>query len=227
MTKSPPSSLLPYPHPSPPQPHPSHPKSIQTALFITNSTFFTTCCHFKTKRCFRKIFRRADGGHIGNKWWPPWKRHTIFISLHLYCVYSNAYYPILRFFLSVVIFKTENMHLNRQSQCWLYTTGKKYGIFFISAIFFLFYGAYRVFLYLIYIPTSRYYFWGVNSHSISKWTAKVQKQLFWSFFFIRRWLEFLLFHCQIAAISVGVFIRESMPSIIVYLPPRLVRSAGY
>ena len=140
MTKSPPSSLLPYPHPSPPQPHPSHPKSIQTALFITNSTFFTTCCHFKTKRCFRKIFRRADGGHIGNKWWPPWKRHTIFISLHLYCVYSNAYYPILRFFLSVVIFTTENMHLNRQSQCWLYTTGKKYGIFFISAIFFYFMG---------------------------------------------------------------------------------------
>ena len=28
----------------------------------------------------------------------------------------------------------------------------------------------RVFLYLIYIPTSRYYFWGVNSHLIAKWS---------------------------------------------------------
>ena len=54
-----------------------------------------------------------------------------------------------------------------------------------------------VYLYLIDIPTNRYNFWGVNSHSLTKWTAKVQKQLFWSFFFIRRWLEFLLSHCQI------------------------------
>ena len=92
--------------------------------------------------------------------------------------------------------------------------------------FFLFCGVSMVIRYLIYIPTSRYYFWGVNSHSIAKWTAKVQKQLFWSFYFIRRWLEFLLFYCQIAAISVRVFIRDIMHKIVVYLPTRLVRSAG-
>ena len=41
-----------------------------------------------------------------------------------------------------------------------YTTGKKYGIFLISSIFLQFCGLCRVFLYLKYIPTSRYYFWG-------------------------------------------------------------------
>ena len=92
--------------------------------------------------------------------------------------------------------------------------------------FFLFCGVCRVYLYLVHIPTRRYYFWGLNSQSIAKWTAKVQKQLFWSFFFIGRWLEFLLSHCQIAAISVRVFIRDLMHNIIVYLPPRLVRLAG-
>ena len=46
-------------------------------------------------------------------------------------------------------------------------------------------------------------FRGVNSHSIAKWTAKVQKQWFWSFCFIRRWLELLFsLYCQIAAICV-------------------------
>ena len=85
----------------------------------------------------------------------------------------------------------------------------------------------EVYLYLTYIPTSRYYFWGVNSHSIAKWTAKVKKQLFCSFFFIRRWLEFLSSHCQIAAIPFCVFIRDSMHNIIAYLQPRLVRSAGH
>ena len=83
-----------------------------------------------------------------------------------------------------------------------------------------------VYLYLIYIPTSRYCFWGVYSHSIAKLTVKVQKQLFRSLFFIRRWLEFLLSHCQIVAISVRVFIRYVMHNSIVHLPPRLVRSVG-
>ena len=32
----------------------------------------------------------------------------------------------------------------------------------------VFCGVCKVFLYLIYIPTSRYYFWGVNSHPIAK-----------------------------------------------------------
>ena len=87
-------------------------------------------------------------------------------------------------------------------------------------------GVCRVYLYLVYIATSRYYFWGNNSKSIAKWTAKVQKQLFWSFLFIRHWLESLLHHCQIAAIFVRVFIRDIMHNITVYLQPRLVRSAG-
>ena len=92
--------------------------------------------------------------------------------------------------------------------------------------FLVFCGVCRVFLYLIYIPRSRYYFGEVNLHSIAEWTAKVQKQLFLSFFFSRHWLEFLLCHCQIAGISVRVLIRYIMHNIIVYLPPRLVRSAG-
>ena len=51
--------------------------------------------------------------------------------------------------------------------------------FFISGIFC---GVCRVYPYiLIYIPTSRYYFWGVNSTSIAKWTAKVQYNYFGSF----------------------------------------------
>ena len=40
----------------------------------------------------------------------------------------------------------------------LYTTGKKYGIFYISAIFFSFLWGVQVFLYLQYIPLSKYYF---------------------------------------------------------------------
>ena len=36
---------------------------------------------------------------------------------------------------------------------WLYTTGKKYGIFFIWAIFVILWCLCVVFLYLIYIPT--------------------------------------------------------------------------
>ena len=45
-------------------------------------------------------------------------------------------------------------------------------------------------------------------------------------FFIRRWLQFLFSHRQIAAITVRVFIKDIMHKIIVYLPPRLVQSAG-
>ena len=47
--------------------------------------------------------------------------------------------------------------------------------------FFVFCWVCKVFIYLIYIHTNRYYFWGVNSYSMAKWTAKVQKSLFWSF----------------------------------------------
>ena len=40
---------------------------------------------------------------------------------------------------------------------------------------FVFWGVCKVFIGVIYIPTNKYYFWGLNSHSIAKWTAKVQK----------------------------------------------------
>ena len=56
---------------------------------------------------------------------------------------------------------------------------------------------------------------------------KGSKTIILVLFFIRRWLEFLLFDYQVAAISVRVFIRDIMHNIIVYLPHRLVRSAGY
>ena len=42
---------------------------------------------------------------------------------------------------------------------------------------------------------------------------------------MERWLEVLLSHCQIAVILIRVFISDIMHNIIVYLPPRLVRSA--
>ena len=43
---------------------------------------------------------------------------------------------------------------------------------------------------------------------------------------IRRWLEFLLSLCQIAAISIRVLYRDIVHNTIVYFPPTLVRSAG-
>ena len=83
--------------------------------------------------------------------------------------------------------------------------------------FFIFCGACRAFPYLIYIPTSIYNFGGVISHSIAKWTAKVQKQLFWYFFLVRRWLEFLLSHCQIASyLFVCLLARLCKVSLFIY-----------
>ena len=49
-------------------------------------------------------------------------------------------------------------------------------IFFSFQRFFLFCGVCRVYLYLVYIPTSRYYFLGINSQPIAKWTTKVKKK---------------------------------------------------
>ena len=56
-----------------------------------------------------------------------------------------------------------------------YILPAKYMEYFLFQRFFVFCGVCKVFIYLIYIPTNRYYFWGVNSHSIAKWTANVQK----------------------------------------------------
>ena len=47
--------------------------------------------------------------------------------------------------------------------------------------FFVFCGVCRVNLCLVYIPTSRYYFWRVNSQSIAKSTTKVQNNYFGPF----------------------------------------------
>ena len=55
-------------------------------------------------------------------------------------------------------------------------------------------------------------------------TQKLKNNYFGPFFFIGRWSEFLLSHCQIAAISIRVFISDIMHNIVVYLPTRLVRS---
>ena len=57
----------------------------------------------------------------------------------------------------------------------LYTLPAKIWNIFSFQRFFVFCGVCKVFIYLIYIPISIYYFLGVNSHSIVKWTAKVKK----------------------------------------------------
>ena len=80
-----------------------------------------------------------------------------------------------------------------------YTTGKKYGIFFISAILCIFvefsflwcFGTWNTFL------RADITFGGVNFRLAAKWSAKVQKQLFRYFFSIRLWLEFLLSLCRL------------------------------
>ena len=104
----------------------------------------------------------------------------------------------------------------QNTQC-LYTTGKKYGIFFISAIF-SFSWDMQVFLYMKYIPSSRCYF-GVSFLALnSKIITQVQKQLLWYFFSIIHWLEGMLFHCEAASIYVCVLIRCVVHNIIA--PPR-------
>ena len=55
---------------------------------------------------------------------------------------------------------------------------------------------------------------------------KGSKTIIAVFFSIRRWLEFLLSLCQIAAISIRVLYRDIVHNTIVYFPPILVRSAG-
>ena len=56
-----------------------------------------------------------------------------------------------------------------------YTLPAKNMEYFSFQRIFVFCGVCKVFIYLNYIPTHIYYFWGVNSHSIAKWTANVQK----------------------------------------------------
>ena len=107
-----------------------------------------------------------------------------------------------------------------------YTTGKKICNIFCIIDFLHFCGLCRVFLYLRYIPTSRYYFWGSWLALNSKMMRKGSKTIISVFFSIRLWLEFLLSLYQIAAISIRVLYRDIVLNTIVYLSSILVRSAG-
>ena len=55
---------------------------------------------------------------------------------------------------------------------------------------------------------------------------KGSKTIISVFFSIRLWLEFLLFLCQIVAISIRLLYRDIVNNTCVYLSPNLVRSAG-
>ena len=87
-------------------------------------------------------------------------------------------------------------------------------------------GVCMVFLYLKYIPTSRYYFWGSLFALNSKMKSKGSKTSMSLFFSFRLWLEFLLSLGQIAAISIRLLYRDIVNNTSFYLPPNLVRSAG-
>ena len=80
---------------------------------------------------------------------------------------------------------------------------KKWNIFYFSD-YLHFCGVCRVFLYLKYIPTSRYYFGGSYLALNSKMKHKGSKTIISVFFSIRLWLEFLLSLCQFAGISIRV-----------------------
>ena len=60
----------------------------------------------------------------------------------------------------------------------IYTTGKRYGIFFITAIFGIFDECEWCFCTWNTFPRADITFGGVNFHLTAKWNAKVQKQLF-------------------------------------------------
>ena len=81
-------------------------------------------------------------------------------------------------------------------------------------------------LYLKYISTSRYYFWGSLFPLNSKMKRKGSKTIISVIFSIGLWLEFLLFLCQIVAISICVLYRAIVNNSRSYLPHNLVLSAG-
>ena len=100
---------------------------------------------------------------------------------------------------------------------------KIWNIFYFSD-FLHFCGVCMAFLYLKYIPTSRYYFWGSLFALNSKMKSKGSKTIMSLFFSIRLWLEFLLSLGQIAAISIRLLYRDIVNNTSFYLPPNLVRS---
>ena len=61
---------------------------------------------------------------------------------------------------------------------YIYTLPAKIWNIFSFQRFFVFCGVCKLFIYLINIPTSRYYFGGVNSHPIVKWTTPVKNDYY-------------------------------------------------
>ena len=78
---------------------------------------------------------------------------------------------------------------------------KIWNIFLFSDFFFHFCGVCRLVMYLKYIATGRYYFWGSKLAFNRKMKRKGSKTIISAFSSLRLWLEFLLSLCQIAAYS--------------------------
>ena len=95
--------------------------------------------------------------------------------------------------------------------------------YFYSSDFLHLCGVRRVFLYLKYIPTSRYYFWGSKLALNNKMKRKGSKTTISVYFSIRVWLKFLFPLCQFAAISIRMLYWDIVHYTIVYLPPISVR----
>ena len=102
---------------------------------------------------------------------------------------------------------------------------KIWNIFYFTD-FLHFCGVCRLFLYLKYISTRKYYFGGSQFALNSNMKRNGSKTIISVFFSIRLWLKFLLSLCQIAAISIRVLHRYIEHNTIVYLLLILVRSAG-
>ena len=98
--------------------------------------------------------------------------------------------------------------LVRKSCLHIYTTGKKYGIFFISAIYFNFCGVCRCFcIWNTFLRASRYYFWVRFFRTRQQNKAHKFKNIYvGTFFCSRHWLQGMLFHCKAASIYVRVLI---------------------
>ena len=88
----------------------------------------------------------------------------------------------------ITFLKTSRIYTNPRNMCRnesgngveedSYTTGKKYGIFFITAIFCIFVDCEGCFCTWNTFLRAYITFGGVNFHLTAKWSTKVQKQLF-------------------------------------------------
>ena len=102
----------------------------------------------------------------------PWKPHVI----HAYVGNMQRYYSSSDMFIIVHLYEhlIEFCFSCQIATIFIHYRQKIWNIFSYQRSF-VFCGVCKVFIYLINIPTIIYYVWGVNSHSIGKWTAKVQK----------------------------------------------------